>query len=193
MIEEKTKEIDKAMEFDSIMQKSRASKKTTWRMKTKSKTLRINCFRRENLLSFGIPEFTTSAENTFCMMCNFLKENLDLKKTQRILNIKELIELAKRRRERQGHGAILRFLRFPERELGSGRARDCRRAILVNSSQVKSGQAKSSLFRQGSPISHRLETKDALRKVKTTNEDKIWNLKNVVDSDLNKETDSRIL
>ena len=35
MIEEKMKEMDKAMEFDSITQKSRASKRKTWRMKTK--------------------------------------------------------------------------------------------------------------------------------------------------------------
>ena len=34
--------------------------------------------------------------------------------------------------------------------------------------QVKSSQVKASLFRQGSPISHRLVSKGALRKIRTT-------------------------
>ena len=107
-------------------------------MKIKSNTLRINCFRRENVLFLGAPEFTTGAENAFCIMYNFLKENLDLKNA---VNIEyQRAHRIRKKKTVEARPAILRFLRCPERELGSGRAREPE----SNSDELKSSQTNSS-------------------------------------------------
>ena len=78
--------------------------------------------RRENLRFFGIPESTTGAENTFEVMRNFLKEELDLENAENI----EFQRAHRIGRKKTGEArpVIVRFLRFPERELVFRKARE---------------------------------------------------------------------
>ena len=73
--------------------------------------------KRENLLFFGIPESTTGAdrENTFQVMRNFLKEQLDLENAENI----EFQRAHRIGRKKMGEvrPVIVLFLRFPERKL----------------------------------------------------------------------------
>ena len=105
-------------------------------MKIKSNTLTINCFSEEYTIEekacffFGITEFTTGAEDTFCMMRNFLKEYW------REYWISEVIQSAKRRRERQGQPSFVSW-DFQNVSLVL-EEHVSRRATLIKSSQVKS-------------------------------------------------------
>ena len=71
--------------------------------------------RRENLYFFGIPEFTTVAENTFDVMRRFLKEELELESAENI-EFQRAHRIGKKKMG-EARSVIVRFLRFPEREL----------------------------------------------------------------------------
>ena len=104
-VEEKTNDFEKAMEFESteIEELKKKDKENEDKIKEcEDKLLYQEVYnRRENLRFFGIPESTTGVENTFEVMRNFLKEELELENTENI-EFRELIELARRRRERPG-------------------------------------------------------------------------------------------
>ena len=88
IIEEKTNCIEKAMEFENaeIEELKKKDKKNEDKIKElEDKLLYQEVYnRRENLRFFGIPESTTAAENTFEVMRNFLKEELDLENADNI-------------------------------------------------------------------------------------------------------------
>ena len=87
-VEEKTNDIEKAMEFESteIEELKKKDKENEDKIKElEDKLLYQEVYnRRENLRFFGIPESTTGVENTFEVMRNFLKEELELENTENI-------------------------------------------------------------------------------------------------------------
>ena len=78
--------------------------------------------RSENLRFFGIPECTTGAENTFEVMRKFLKEELDLENAENI-EFQRAHRIGKKKMG-EARPVIVRFLRFPERELVFRKARE---------------------------------------------------------------------
>ena len=121
ILEEKTNYIEKAVEFENA--EIEGLKKKDKENEDKIKELEDKLLyqevynRRENLRLFGIPESTTGAENTFEVMRNFLKEELDLENAENI----EFQRAHRIGRKKTGEArpVIVRFLRFPERELES--------------------------------------------------------------------------
>ena len=78
--------------------------------------------RRENLRFFGIPESTTGAENTFEVMRRFLKEELELESAENI-EFQRAHRIGKKKIG-EVRLVIVRFLKFPERELVFRKARE---------------------------------------------------------------------
>ena len=70
--------------------------------------------RRENLRFFGVPESTTGVQNTFSVMHNFLKEELNLENEENI-EFKRAHRIGKKK-PGETRPVIVRFLKFPERE-----------------------------------------------------------------------------
>lgn len=119
IIEEKTSDIEKAMEFENAEIEELKKKDKENEDKTKEledKLLYLEVYnRRENLRFFGIPESTTGEENTFEVMTNFLKEELELKNAEDI-EFQRAHRIGKKKTG-EVRPVIVRFLRFPEREL----------------------------------------------------------------------------
>ena len=117
IIEEKTNYIEKAVEFENaeIEELKKKDKENEDKIKElEDKLLYQEVYnRRENF--FGIPESTTSAENTFEVMCNFLKEELDLENAENI-EFQRAHRIGKKKTG-EARPVIVRFSRFPESEL----------------------------------------------------------------------------
>ena len=126
IIEEKTNYIEKAVEFENaeIEELKKKVKENEDKIKElEDKLLYQKVYnRRENLRFFGIPESTTGAENTFEVMRNFLKEELDLENAENI----EFQKAHRIGRKKTGEArpVIVRFLKFPIRELVFRKARE---------------------------------------------------------------------
>ena len=128
IIEEKTNYIENALEFENA--EIEGLKKKDKENEDKIKELEDKLLyqevynRRENLRFFGIPESTTGAEreNTFEVMRKFLKTDLDLENAENI----EFQRAHRIGRKKMGEArpVIVRFLRFPERELVFRKARE---------------------------------------------------------------------
>ena len=73
-------------------------------------------------LFFGIPESNTGAENTFEVMRNFLKEELDMENAENI-EFQRAHRIGKKKTG-EARPVIVHFLRFPERELLFRKARE---------------------------------------------------------------------
>ena len=71
---------------------------------------------------FGIPESATGAENTFEVMCIFLKEELDLENAENI-EFRRAHRIGKKKMG-EARPVIVRFLRFPECEVVFRKARE---------------------------------------------------------------------
>ena len=118
IIEKKTNYIEKAMEFENAEIEELKKKD-----KLEDKLLYQEVYNRsENLRFFGIPESTTGAENTFEVMRKFLKEELDLENAENI-EFQRAHRIGKKKM-REARPVIVRFLRFPERELVFRKARE---------------------------------------------------------------------
>ena len=125
-VEEKTNDIEKAMEFESteIEELKKKDKENEDKIKDlEDKLLYQEVYnRRENLRFFGIPESTTGVENTFEVMRNFLKEELELENTENI-EFQRAHRIGKKKTG-EARPVIVRFLKFPERELVFRKARE---------------------------------------------------------------------
>lgn len=125
-VEEKTNDFEKAMEFESTEIEELKKKDTENEDKIKEledKLLYQEVYnRRENLRFFGIPESTTGVENTFEVMRNFLKEELELQNTENI-EFQRAHRIGKKKTG-EARPVIVRFLKFPERELVFRKARE---------------------------------------------------------------------
>ena len=134
IIEEKTNCIEKAMEFENaeIEELKKKDKKNDDKIKElEDKLLYQEVYnRRENLRFFGIPESTTAAENIFEVMRNFLKEELDLENADNI-EFQRAHRIGKKKLG-EARPVIVRFLKFPERELVFRKAR-----VLESDTEVK--------------------------------------------------------
>ena len=126
IIEEKTNCIEKAMEFENaeIEELKKKDKKNEDKIKDLEDKLlyQEEYNRRENLRFFGIPESTTAAENIFEVMRNFLKEELDLENADNI-EFQRAHRIGKKKMG-EARPVIVRFLKFPERELVFRKARE---------------------------------------------------------------------
>ena len=126
IIEEKTNCIEKAMEFENaeIEELKKKDKKNDDKIKElEDKLLYQEVYnRRENLRFFGIPESTTAAENIFEVMRNFLKEELDLENADNIEF--QIAHRIGKKKMGEARPVIVRFLKFPERELVFRKARE---------------------------------------------------------------------
>ena len=126
IIEEKTNDIEKAMEFENA--EIEGLKKKDKENEDKIKELEDKLLyqevynRRENLRFFGVPESTTGAENTFEVMRKFLKEEMDLENAEDI-EFQRAHRIGKKKMG-ETRPVIVRFLRFPERELVFRKARE---------------------------------------------------------------------
>ena len=78
--------------------------------------------RRENLRFFGIPEPTSGTEDVHQVVHNFFKEELELEITEDI-EFQRAHRIGKKRTG-ETRPVIVRFLRFPEREMVFKRARE---------------------------------------------------------------------
>ena len=92
--------------------------------------------RRENLRFFGIPESTTGVENTLEVMRNFLKEELELGDSKNI-EFQRVHRIGKKKTG-EARPVIVRFLKFPERELVFRKAREMESDIDVKIYSEKS-------------------------------------------------------
>ena len=125
-IGEKTNDIEKATEFENteIEELKKKDKENEDKIKDlEDKLLYQEVYnRRENLRFFGIPESTTGVENTFEVMRNFLKEELELENTENI-EFQRAHRIGKKKTG-EARPVIVRFLKFPERELVFRKARE---------------------------------------------------------------------
>ena len=123
---EKTNDIEKAMEFENteIEELKKKDKENEDKIKDlEDKLLYQEVYnRRENLRFFGIPESTTGVENTFEVMRNFLKEELELENTENI-EFQRAHRIGKKKTG-EARPVIVRILKFPERELVFRKARE---------------------------------------------------------------------
>jgi len=126
IIEEKTNCTEKAMEFENveIQELKRKDKENEDKIKEpEDKLLYQEVYnRRENLHFFGIPESTTAVKNTFEVMRNFLKEELDLENAENI-EFQRAHRIGKKKMG-EARPVIVRFLKFPEHELVFRKARE---------------------------------------------------------------------
>ena len=126
IIEENTNYTEKAMEFESaeIEELKKKDKENEDEIKElEDKLLYQEVYnRRENLRFFGIPESTTGAENTFEVILIFFKEELDLENTENI-EFQRAHRIGKKKMG-EARPVIVRFLRFPGRELVFRNARE---------------------------------------------------------------------
>ena len=127
IIEEKTNEFDeKAMDFENA--ELEGLKKKDKKNEDKIKELEDKLLyqevynRRENLRFFGVPESTTGVQNTFSVMHNFLREELNLENAENI-EFQRAHRIGKKK-PRETRPVIVRFLKFPEREMVFRRARE---------------------------------------------------------------------
>ena len=124
IIEEKTNEFEKAMDFENA--ELEGLKKKDKKNEDKIKELEDKLLyqevhnRRENLRFFGVPESTTGVQNTFSVMHNFLKEELNLENAENI-EFQRAHRIGKKK-PGQTRPVIVRFLKFPEREMVFRRA-----------------------------------------------------------------------
>ena len=119
IIEEKTNEFEKAMDFENAELEGLKKKDK----KNEDKMLYQEVHnRRENLRFFGVPESTTGVQNTFSVMHNFLKEELNLENAENI-EFQRAHRIGKKK-PGQTRPVIVRFLKFPEREMVFRRARE---------------------------------------------------------------------
>ena len=126
IIEEKTNEFEKAMDFENA--ELEGLKKKDKKNEDKIKELEDKLLyqevynRRENLRFFGVPESTTGVQNTFSVMHNFLKEELNLENAENI-EFQRAHRIGKKK-PGETRPVIVRFLKFPEREMVFRRARE---------------------------------------------------------------------
>ena len=126
IIEEKTNEFEKAMDFENA--ELEGLKKKDKKNEDKIKELEDKLLyqevhnRRENLRFFGVPESTTGVQNTFSVLHNFLKEELNLENAENI-EFQRAHRIGKKK-PGQTRPVIVRFLKFPEREMVFRRARE---------------------------------------------------------------------
>ena len=119
IIEEKTNEFEKAMDFENAELEGLKKKDK----KNEDKLLYQEVHnRRENLRFFGVPESTTGVQNTFSVLHNFLKEELNLENAENI-EFQRAHRIGKKK-PGQTRPVIVRFLKFPEREMVFRRARE---------------------------------------------------------------------
>jgi len=123
-LEEKTNEFEKAMEFENteLEGRKKMDKENEDKIKEPEDKLLYEevSNRRENLRFFGVPESTTSVQNTFSVMHNFLKEELNLEKAENI-EFQRAHRIGKKKTG-ETRPVIVRFLKFPEREVAFRRA-----------------------------------------------------------------------
>ncbi|XP_015754203.1 PREDICTED: uncharacterized protein LOC107333851 [Acropora digitifera] len=127
IIEEKANEFEKAMDFENA--ELEGLKKKDKKNEDKIKELEDKLLyqevynRRENLRFFGgIPESPTSVQNTFSVMHNFLKEELNLENAENI-EFQRAHRIGKKK-PGETRPVIVRFLKFPEREMVFRRERE---------------------------------------------------------------------
>ena len=126
IIEEKTNEFEKAVEFENV--ELEGLKKKDKENEDKIKELEDKFLyqevynRRENLRFFEIPESTTGVQNTFSVMHNFLKEELNLENAENT-EFQRALRIGKKK-QGETRPVIVRFLKFPEREMVFRRARE---------------------------------------------------------------------
>ena len=119
IIEEKMNEFEKAMDFENAELEGLKKKEK----KNEDKLLYQEVHnRRENLRFFGVPESTTGVQNTFSVLHNFLKEELNLENAENI-EFQRAHRIGKKK-PGQTRPVIVRFLKFPEREMVFRRARE---------------------------------------------------------------------
>ena len=126
IIEEKTNEFEKAMDFENA--ELEGLKKKDKKNEDKIKELEDKLLyqevynRRENLRFFGVPESTTGVQNTFSVMHNFLKEELNMENAENI-EFQRAHRIGKKK-PGETRPIIVRLLKFPEREMVFRRARE---------------------------------------------------------------------
>ncbi|KAL9958036.1 hypothetical protein ACROYT_G035001 [Oculina patagonica] len=132
-VKDKAVEIEKAMEFANteIEELKKKDKENEDKIKElEDKLLYQEVYnRRENLRFFGIPEAASGAEDTAKVVHHFFKEELELEDGENI-EFQRAHRIGKKKTG-EARPVIVRFLRFPDRELVFRRVREMEDEINV--------------------------------------------------------------